>query len=105
MGYDFYLFHSKYLLELCIRDSDSPSLISRMKCKARKTCSVSREIRKINFVIFVVNGLSVLKSMDNDEGADTQYTQLIASTFNCPYFSFGGIWLCLSFFHMYFLCI
>ncbi|KAF3431677.1 hypothetical protein FNV43_RR26409 [Rhamnella rubrinervis] len=75
--------------ELVIRDSDSPSLKSRIKCKASGTRSVSREIRKINFVIFVVNGLSVLKCMDNDEGADTRYTQLIASTFNCPYFSFG----------------
>lgn len=97
-------FHSNFLLELFIRDSDSPSLRSRMKCKARKTHSLSRVIRKINFVIFVVNGLSVLKSMDNDEGADTLYTQLIASAFNCPYFSFGGIWLCLSCLLMYFLC-
>ncbi|PON59353.1 AAA-type ATPase [Trema orientale] len=74
--------------ELIIRNSDGPSLRTRMKFKAIKNSCVSSERRKVNFVIFVVNGLSVLKSMINDEDADKQYTELIASAFNCPYVSF-----------------
>lgn len=74
--------------ELVTRDSDDPSLRTRMKCKARKNGHVSSEIRKVHFVIFVVDALSVLRSMDNDEDADRQYTKLIASAFNCPHVSF-----------------
>lgn len=92
-----------FFYELCIRDSDSPSLRSRMKCKARRNRCVSKEVRKVNFVIFVVNGLSILKSMDNVKDADTQYTQRIASAFNCPYLSYGGIYLFFShIFHVLF---
>lgn len=79
------------LCELLIRDSDDVSLRTRMKCKALKNGCVSSEIRKVHFVIFVVNGVTVLKSMDNDKDADGQYTKLILSAFNCPYVSFRGI--------------
>ncbi|KAL5562159.1 hypothetical protein UlMin_031906 [Ulmus minor] len=74
--------------ELVMRDSDSRSLRTTMKCKALKSGYASCEIRKVNFVIFVVNALSVLKSMDNDEDAEENYIQLIVSAFNCPYISF-----------------
>ncbi|XP_015892472.3 uncharacterized protein LOC107426727 isoform X2 [Ziziphus jujuba] len=74
--------------ELVIRDSDIPTLRAIMKCKARNNGSVSKEIRKVNFVIFVVNALSILKSMDSDGSAEKEYTKLIASTFKCPYLSF-----------------
>lgn len=60
-----------------------------MKCKVRKNGSQSKEAKMVNFVIFVVNGIAVLKSMDSeDEGK--KYTQMIATTFNCPYLSFKG---------------
>ena len=61
-----------------------------MKCKAHGNGCQSKETRMVNFVIFVVDGLAVLKSMDNlvDEG--TKYTQMIAKTFDCPYISFNG---------------
>ncbi|CAL9023185.1 unnamed protein product [Prunus brigantina] len=74
--------------ELVIRDSDSQSLRTMMMCKARDDGYLSSEIRNVNFVIFVVNGLSVLKSIESDEDAETQYTQMIASAFNCPYLAF-----------------
>ncbi|XP_008235423.1 PREDICTED: uncharacterized protein LOC103334259 [Prunus mume] len=74
--------------ELVIRDSDSQSLRTMMMCKARDDGYLSSEIRKVNFVIFVVNGLSVLKSIESDEDAETRYTQMIASAFNCPYLAF-----------------
>ncbi|KAK9281515.1 hypothetical protein L1049_004418 [Liquidambar formosana] len=73
---------------LVIRDSDSLSLRNRMKSKARQNGYNSSENRMVNFVIYVVNGLSVLKSMDNDDTADTNYTKMIATTFNSPYLSF-----------------
>ena len=74
-----------------------------MKCKALKSGYASCEIRKVNFVIFVVNALSVLKSMDNDEDAEENYIQLIVSAFNCPYISFRGIRMLLSFYCSCFL--
>ncbi|ONH92802.1 hypothetical protein PRUPE_8G196400 [Prunus persica] len=74
--------------ELVIRDSDSQSLRTMMMCKARDDGYLSSEIRKVNFVIFVVNGLSVLKAIESDEDAETRYTQMIASAFNCPYLAF-----------------
>ncbi|CAL5424874.1 unnamed protein product [Camellia sinensis] len=74
--------------ELVVRDSDSSTLKTRMMCKARQSGYYSSEIRMVNFVIFVVNGLSVLKSLDSDDEAEKNYTQLIATTFNCPFLSF-----------------
>ncbi|GMP90301.1 hypothetical protein CsSME_00041494 [Camellia sinensis var. sinensis] len=76
--------------ELVVRDSDSSTLKTRMMCKARQSGYYSSEIRMVNFVIFVVNGLSVLKSLDSDDEAEKNYTQLIATTFNCPFLSFKG---------------
>ncbi|GAV78216.1 MMR_HSR1 domain-containing protein [Cephalotus follicularis] len=74
--------------QLVIRKSDSASLRIRMKCKARNTRCQSSEIRKVNFVIFVVNGLAVLKSIYGDANAERQYAQMVAASFNCPYLSF-----------------
>ncbi|KAL7172812.1 hypothetical protein ACSBR2_032312 [Camellia fascicularis] len=74
--------------ELVVRDSDSSTLKTRMMCKARQSGYYSSEIRMVNFVIFVVNGLSVLKSLDSDDEAEKNYTQLIATSFNCPFLSF-----------------
>lgn len=62
-----------------------------MKCKSRHNGLVSPETRIVNFVIYVANGVSVLKSMDGDGEADKDYSQMIAATFNCPYLSFKGI--------------
>ncbi|KAE8037848.1 hypothetical protein FH972_010403 [Carpinus fangiana] len=71
-----------------IRGSDSPSLRISMKCKARWNGFLTREIRRVSFVIFVVNGISVLKSMDSNEDSDMKYIQTIAEAFSCPYLSF-----------------
>ncbi|XP_052187178.1 uncharacterized protein LOC127797970 [Diospyros lotus] len=74
--------------EPVIRGSDSWRLKTRMKQKARQNGYNSSEIKMVNFVIFVVNGLSVLKSMNSDDEADKQYTEMVATAFNCPYLSF-----------------
>ncbi|XP_062174416.1 uncharacterized protein LOC133879722 [Alnus glutinosa] len=71
-----------------IRGSDSPSLRTSMKCKARWNGFPSREIRMVNFVIFVVNGISVLKAMDSNDDSYMKYIQTIAEAFSCPYLSF-----------------
>ncbi|XP_030547720.2 uncharacterized protein LOC115753304 isoform X2 [Rhodamnia argentea] len=74
--------------ELVIRESDDWSLRKRMRCKARWSCHPSSVIRRVNFVIFVVNSITVLTSMDNNHDGQSQYMQLIADTYNCPYLSF-----------------
>lgn len=44
----------------------------------------------VNFVIFVVDGVEVLKSIGSDIDNGAHYTELIAKSFNCPYLSFKG---------------
>uniref|UniRef100_A0A2N9HSR0 G domain-containing protein n=1 Tax=Fagus sylvatica TaxID=28930 RepID=A0A2N9HSR0_FAGSY len=70
------------------RDSDSPSLRASIKCKARWNHFLSSEIRRVNFIIFVINGISVLKSMDSNDDSETKYIQTLVTAFNCPYLSF-----------------
>ncbi|XP_009348367.2 uncharacterized protein LOC103940015 isoform X1 [Pyrus x bretschneideri] len=74
--------------ELVVRDSDSPSLRNTMMYKDRDDGYLFSEIKNVNFVIFVVNGLSVLKSMESNEDAETQYTEMIASAFKSRYLAF-----------------
>ncbi|KAL0459937.1 UNVERIFIED_CONTAM: hypothetical protein Slati_0620900 [Sesamum latifolium] len=73
--------------ELVKRKSDSEDLKARLKCKARRSRS-SSQFREINFVIFVVNGLSVLECMDRIDGKKKEYSQMIATNFNNPLLSF-----------------
>ncbi|KAI3678678.1 hypothetical protein L6452_37979 [Arctium lappa] len=66
---------------------DSSSLQARMKRKMFQNELVCYERRRVNFVIFVVNGLSVLRCVESD-GADPQYTQMVAELFSSPFLSF-----------------
>lgn len=70
------------------RDSDSAIARKNMKIKARHALHCGSEKRMVNFVIFVVDGVSVQKSMTNEDSS--QYTRLITESFNCPYLSFKG---------------
>ncbi|KAL9235633.1 hypothetical protein vseg_010377 [Gypsophila vaccaria] len=74
--------------ELVIRDSDDPRLKTSLKCKAQQSGTPSSQIRKINYVIFVVNGLSVLRSMNSRKEEAKRYMELVTQTFSCPYLSF-----------------
>lgn len=65
------------------------TLKAQLKCKARR-CFYSSQFRAVDFVIFVVNGISVLESMDSDDEMKQQYSQMIASDFNNPLLSFKG---------------
>lgn len=72
-----------------VRKSDSVTLKAQLKLKARR-CFASSQFRVVDFVIFVVNGISVLESMDSDDATKKQYSQMIASDFNNPLLSFKG---------------
>lgn len=74
--------------ELIIRDSDAPSLKMSLKCKAQQSGSPSSVIRKVNFVIFVVNGFQVLRSINSDKKEDRAYVEMVAKIFSCPYMSY-----------------
>lgn len=64
-----------------------------METKAHKNGYFSSETRKVNFVIYVVNGLLVLKAMKNAGALEAQYVETIVSTFNFPFLSFKGIFI------------
>jgi hypothetical protein len=75
--------------ELVVRSRDSQRLSKSLKCKGGKKGFFSSKRRKVNFVICVVNGLSVLNAMENARGdLEARYIEAIVSTFNCPYLSF-----------------
>ncbi|XP_016198307.1 uncharacterized protein LOC107639347 isoform X1 [Arachis ipaensis] len=74
--------------ELVVRKTDSRILKKSLKCKARKNGFISSKIRKVNFVIYVVSGLSVLKSMKDTGARERQYIETIVQTFNSPFLSF-----------------
>lgn len=73
--------------EMVIRDSDDVSTRNRIKNMYREGHGqfYPCEKRMVNFVIFVVDGISVLKSMDSK---DTQYNDILVETFNYPFLSF-----------------
>ncbi|PIA35912.1 hypothetical protein AQUCO_03400064v1 [Aquilegia coerulea] len=66
--------------ELALRASDTPN----EEGKARET-SCLKEARMVNYVIFVIDALSVLRSM----AGDTHYKSLLQSSWCCPYLSYG----------------
>lgn len=78
-----------YVYCIFTRKSDSMDLKALLKCKARGS-HPSSQFRAVNFVIFVVNALSILESMDGDDEKKQQYCQMIATNFNNPLLSFKG---------------
>ncbi|XP_016470314.1 uncharacterized protein LOC107792596 isoform X2 [Nicotiana tabacum] len=74
--------------ELIKRDSDDVHLKSKMKSKARRNSLYVIEAKMVNFVILVVNAVSILELMDGDDETKRQKTQAVATTFNDPLLSF-----------------
>ncbi|KAL6208990.1 hypothetical protein ACLB2K_019933 [Fragaria x ananassa] len=74
--------------KLVYRYSDSLQTIK--KFRALEYGHVSSEIRKVNFVVFVVDAVSVLKSIESNEDAVTQYSKMIATAFNSQHLAFKG---------------
>lgn len=77
-----------------VRASDGAILKATMKCKARCNGNISGKIRAVNFVIMVVNGLSVLESMNSYDEGQKLYNRMIATEFNNPFLSFKGTIKC-----------
>ncbi|KAJ8428630.1 hypothetical protein Cgig2_015748 [Carnegiea gigantea] len=61
-------------------DADSSSLKMALKCKAHRVVPLPVKIRKVNFVIFVVNGFSALRSMNSDKEEDKDDKPVVAVT-------------------------
>ncbi|KAE9617986.1 hypothetical protein Lalb_Chr03g0041361 [Lupinus albus] len=74
--------------EVVFRKTDDRRLRKSLKCKAHNKGFSRNKIREVNFVVYVVKGLSVLKELENIDNSEKQYTETIVSTFNCPYLSF-----------------
>lgn len=66
------------------RTSDSSDLKDRLI----RDGGTGYERRKVNLVIFVINAVEILKSME----CETSYAHMISTAFNCPLLSFKG-WL------------
>ena len=83
-----------------IRGMDNKRLSKILKLKGDKGFFSSKS-RKVNYVICVLNGLSILNVIENAGGAlEARYIEQIVSTFNCPFLSFKGIFwtsLCVFF--------
>ncbi|CAL5191929.1 unnamed protein product [Lathyrus oleraceus] len=76
--------------ELVVRSIDNQRLCESLKCKGDdKKGFISSKSRKVNFVIYVVNGLSVLNAMKSaTDASEAQYIKTVVSTFNYPFLSF-----------------
>ncbi|XP_057808758.1 uncharacterized protein LOC131023231 [Salvia miltiorrhiza] len=75
--------HGVHHGELIIRESDSKTLKAQLKCRARRGF-FSGQVRPIDFVIFVVNGLSVLESMNSADEMKKAYSQMIGADIKNP---------------------
>ncbi|XP_004292355.1 PREDICTED: uncharacterized protein LOC101301843 [Fragaria vesca subsp. vesca] len=74
--------------KLVYRSGFLNSLQTIKKFRALEYGHVSSEIRKVNFVIFVVDAVSVLKSIESNEDAVTRYSKMIATAFNSQHLAF-----------------
>lgn len=61
-----------------------------MKCNAYNR-NLPIEARPVNFVVFVVNALSVLESMEGEDETMKPHTETVSKAFNSPFLSFKGI--------------
>ncbi|XP_019178483.1 PREDICTED: uncharacterized protein LOC109173662 isoform X14 [Ipomoea nil] len=67
---------------------DVDGLKIRMKRSKAENEYAPTVARPINFVVFVVNALSVLESMEGKDETKKRYTQVVSKAFNSPYLSF-----------------
>ncbi|XP_031099900.1 uncharacterized protein LOC116004106 [Ipomoea triloba] len=57
-------------------------------CHAQKAYYLPIVARPINFVVFVVNAVSVLESMEGRDETEKRYTRVVSKAFNSPLLSF-----------------
>ena len=82
-------FHFFMLDFIFTRESDSETFKARLECMDWEESS-SGQATPIAFVILVVNGLSVLESMDSTDETKKGYSEIIKTTFKNPLLSFRG---------------
>nr|GLL30825.1 uncharacterized protein LOC109173662 isoform X14 [Ipomoea trifida] len=68
--------------ELVMRDSD---YVAGSTTRMKYSPAVARPI---NFVVFVVNAVSVLESMEGRDETEKRYTRVVSKAFNRPFLSF-----------------
>jgi len=69
------------------RDNDEGNKTGDIKPLGRQYSFLRYITRKVNFVIFVVDGAAILESIDsNNKG----YTEILHQTFMYPFLSIGG---------------
>ncbi|CAN6446092.1 unnamed protein product [Victoria cruziana] len=67
------------------RKSDDADTRKAILCRGRRMDHFLSTAKEVNFVIFVVSGLSVIEAMRND---DKKYFDKLSESFTCPYLSF-----------------
>ncbi|KAM0903192.1 hypothetical protein ACQ4PT_018817 [Festuca glaucescens] len=72
--------------EMVMWDTDDDTKIKNLKSMGRQHSVLPCKSRKVNFVIFVVDGTSILRSIDNDKKG---YMDILRQTFMNPFLSFG----------------
>uniref|UniRef100_A0ACD5U663 Uncharacterized protein n=1 Tax=Avena sativa TaxID=4498 RepID=A0ACD5U663_AVESA len=71
--------------EMVMWDTDDDAKIENLKSMGRQCSFLPCKTRKVNFVIFVVDGISILRSIDDKKG----YMDMLRQTFMNPFLSFG----------------
>jgi hypothetical protein len=69
------------------RDTDDDIRIKDMKSLGRKYNFLHCKTRKVNFVIFVVDGISIFESIDSKRKG---YTEILHETFLYPFLAVRG---------------
>ncbi|CAM0957263.1 unnamed protein product [Alopecurus aequalis] len=72
--------------EMVMWDTDDDAKIKNLKSMGRQYSFLPCKTRKVNFVIFVVDGISILGSIDKDREG---YMDMLRQTFMNPLLSFG----------------
>ncbi|EPS71715.1 hypothetical protein M569_03045, partial [Genlisea aurea] len=74
--------------ELIERRSDSAELRARLKLKAKRAAAPPIESRTVDFVIFVVNAISIMESMNDDGNEAGHLKTIIVSCYDNALLSF-----------------
>jgi hypothetical protein len=69
------------------RDTDEGNKTKHIKPLGRQFSFLSCKTRKVNFVIFVVDGVSILDGIESNKKG---YIDILHETFMYPFLSIGG---------------
>ncbi|KAM0840406.1 hypothetical protein ACQ4PT_059691 [Festuca glaucescens] len=72
--------------QMVMWDTDDDAKIKNLESMGRQYSCLPCKTRKVNFVIFVVDGISILRSIDSNK---KEYMDMLHQTFMNPFLSFG----------------